>query len=72
MLSEKVDMDEEAEKAYSSVKINKWKSQLNKVDTPAGGALTPCDNSQAQQEDKILSFPGKDSANKKPWTLHLL
>ena len=33
----------------------------------------PCDDSRAQQEEeKLLFFPGKDSANEKPWTLCLL
>lgn len=29
----------------------------------------PSGNSRAQQEDEILFFRDKDSANKKPWTL---
>ena len=30
----------------------------------------PCDDSRAQQEEeRLLFFPGKESANEKPWTL---
>ena len=30
----------------------------------------PCDYRRAQQEEeRLLFFPGKDSANEKPWTL---
>ena len=51
---------------------NKQKSQLNRVERPEGGAPF-CDKSKAQQEEEgLLFFPGKDSANEKLRTLHLL
>ena len=50
-------------------RINKQKPQLNRVGRPKGGALMLCDDSRAQKEDKRLLFPGKGSANEKPWTL---
>ena len=68
VLSEK-DLDQKGEMK----KINKQKPQLNRVGRPEGRALMPCDDSIAQQEkERLLSFPGKDSANEKPWTLCLL
>ena len=53
-------------------KINKQKPQISRVRRPEGGAPTPCHDSKAQGEEERHCFPGKDSANEKPWTLCLL
>ena len=46
--------------------INQQKSQLNSV----GSSFVPCYYSKAQWiEKRLLFFPGKDSANAKPWTV---
>ena len=46
---------------------------LNTIGRPEEGALTPFKDSRAQQEEeKVLFFPGEDSANEKLWTLCLL
>ena len=46
---------------------------MNRVGRSEGESLTPYKNSRAQQEEeRVLFFPGKDSANEKPWTLCLL
>ena len=51
---------------YCKKLINK---NLNSTETWWGwGALMPCDQSRAQQEEDRLFFPGKDSANKQPRT----
>ena len=43
---------------------------MNRVGRSEGESLTPYKNSRAQQEEeRVLFFPGKDSANEKPWTL---
>ena len=47
------------------------KSQLYIIWRPGGGALTPCDNRQAQQEEETPCFPRQDSAYEKPWVLCL-
>ena len=53
-------------------RLIKQKPQLNRVGSPEGGAPTPCDDNRVQQEERRLFFPGKDSANEKPWNLCLL
>ena len=35
--------------------------ELNRVKQPKGDTLMPC------KEERLLFFPGKDSANGKPW-----
>ena len=46
---------------------------MNRVGRSEGEFLTTYKNSRAQQqEERVLFFPGKDSANEKPWTLYLL
>ena len=46
------------------VKTNKQKPQLNRFGSPEGRALPPCHDSRAQQEEeRLLFFPGKDTAN---------
>ena len=46
---------------------------MNRVGRSEGESLTPYKNSGAQQEEeRVLFFPGKNSANEKPWTLCLL
>ena len=50
-------------------KINKEKPQLNEAWGPEGGALMP---SRITEPSGKKSFPGKDAANEKPWTLPLL
>lgn len=47
---------------------DKQKPQFSRVQRPAGGVLTPCDNSRVQQE---LFFPGEDLANEKPLTIFM-
>ena len=46
-------------------------TQLTRDGRPKGGTLMPCKDSQIQQEEEVLFFTGKDSANKKPWKLCL-
>ena len=50
---------------------NQSKPQLNRGGRPEGGALMPCDDTRAQQEERPF-FKGKDSAKEKPWILCLL
>ena len=46
---------------------NKQKSQLNRFRRPESEALMSHDDSRVQQEEeRILFFPGKDSASEKP------
>ena len=46
--------------------------QLKREGRPEGGTLMPYKDSQIQQEEeRLLFFTGKDSANKKPWKLCL-
>lgn len=53
--------------------INEQKSQLNRIGTPKWRVLAPCDYGRAQQEEeRPLSFPGKDLANERPQALCLL
>ena len=47
-------------------KINEQKLQLNSTGTPEEIDLTPCDDSWAgKEEERLLSFPGNNSANEK-------
>ena len=65
MLSDK-DLDEKGKK-------KEQKLQLNRIGRPEWGALTLCNNSRVQQEEeKLLFFPGKDSADENPWTLFII
>ena len=48
---------------------NKQKPQLNRVRKSEVGGLRSPTKSRAWQEKRLLFFPGKDSANEKPWTL---
>ena len=52
-----------------SVKINTQKPQLNRISRPGRKAFMPCNNRAHQEQESHLFFPGKDSANEKPWTL---
>ena len=58
------------------IKGGKSKKLINrnlKKGRPEGGGLMPYDYSRAQHKaDRLLFFPGKDSANEKPWILCLL
>ena len=47
------------------------KSQLNVVRRTEGGTLTSYDGNTTRQEENSIFFPGKDSANEKPWILGL-
>ena len=58
---------------FCKKKKDKQKPQLNRDGRPEREALMPFDKNRAQQEkERILFFPGKDSANEKPWTLCFL
>lgn len=58
---------------YISVKKNdKQKLQLRLNQDTRGDTLIPYNNSKAQEEEKALFFPGKDSVNKKPCSLCLV
>ena len=45
------------------------KPQWNRTGRPEGGAPILWDDSSVQQGEERPLFPGKDSANEKPWTL---
>ena len=48
--------------------FDKQRPRLDRVGRPEGGALSPCYSHRPQQEEERLPFfPGKDSANEKPW-----
>ena len=49
-------------------KRKRAETQSNRAGRPVGGALTPCKDCRAQQEEKTL-FPGKAWASEKPRTL---
>ena len=49
-------------------KRKRAETQSNRTGRPAGGALTPCKDCRAQQEEETL-FPGKAWAREKPRTL---
>ena len=51
--------------------LSRASTQLKREGRPEGGTLMPCKDSQIQQEEEVLFFTGKDSANKKPWKLCL-
>ena len=52
---------------------SKQKPQLNRAGRPEGRADMPWDHSRAkQEEERLLFFPSRDSANEKPWILCLL
>lgn len=42
---------------------------LNRVRRLEGRVLMPCNHNRAQEEERLLFFPGKYSGNDKPWTL---
>lgn len=53
--------------------INKQKLQLNSIGTPEEIDLTTCDNTRAGKEgERLLSFPGNNSANEKRGTSYLI
>lgn len=55
---------------FCYVKILLQKTQLDRAEGPEWGALLPCDDRRAQEEEeKLLFFPDKDWANEKSWTL---
>lgn len=53
--------------------FNKQKPLYNEVERLEWEALMLCKNSRPQQEEeRVLFFPGKNSANESPWALCLL